>query len=87
VRQPHRPSLLLAELWKDVGRLFLIGIALDLVYQLIDFQSIRPAQSLIVPTVLAILPYLIVRGPTNRTITWLRPFPRQNRIKSRDRPC
>jgi hypothetical protein len=84
VRQSHRPPLLLAELWKDVGRLFLIAIALDLVYQLIDFQTIRPGQSLIVAIVLAILPYLIVRGLTNRTSTWLQHFPLQNRNKTRD---
>jgi hypothetical protein len=80
VRQLHRPPLLLAELWKDVGRLFLIAIALDLVYQLIVLQTIRPGQSVFVATVLAILPYLIVRGLTNRTITWLRHSPLQNRF-------
>jgi hypothetical protein len=84
VRRLHRPPLLLAELWKDIGRLFLIAIALDLIYQLIDFHTIRPGQSLFVATVLAILPYLIVRGLTNRTITWLRHSPLQNRIKTRD---
>jgi hypothetical protein len=84
VRQSHRPPLLLAELWKDVGRLFLIGIALDLIYQLIVLHTIRPGQSLIVATVLAILPYLIVRGLTNRTITWMRHSPLQNRFTTRD---
>jgi hypothetical protein len=84
VRRSRRPPLLFAELWKDVGRLFLIGIALDLVYQWIVFQSIRPGQSLIVATVLAILPYLLVRGLTNRTSTWLQVFPPRNRNKTRD---
>jgi hypothetical protein len=83
IRQSHRPSLLLAELWKDVGQLFLIGIALDLVYQLIVLHTIRPGQSLIVATALAILPYLVVRGLTNRTSTWLQHSPLQNRNKTR----
>jgi hypothetical protein len=83
VRQSHHPPLLLAELWKDIGRLFLIAIALDLIYQLIVFPTIRPGQSLIVATVLAILPYLIARGLSNRTSTWLRHFPRQDRFNTR----
>jgi hypothetical protein len=84
VRQSHRPPLLLAELWKDIGRLFLIAIALDLVYQRIVLQTIRPGQSLFVATVLAILPYVLIRGLSNRTLTWLRHFPLQNRIKTGD---
>jgi hypothetical protein len=84
VRKPHRPTLLLGALWKDVGQLFLIGIVLDLIYQLIVFHTIRPGQSLIVAIVLAILPYLLVRGLTNRTITWLRHSPLQNRFTTRD---
>jgi hypothetical protein len=84
VRRSGRAPLLLAELWKDVGRLFLVGIALDLIYQLIDFQTIRPGQSLVVATVLAILPYLLIRGLTNRTSTWRRQEPLQERIEGQE---
>jgi hypothetical protein len=41
-------------------------------YQLIALQGIRPGQTLIVATVLAIIPYLVVRGLTNRIVTQLR---------------
>jgi hypothetical protein len=49
-----------------------VGVALDLIYQLIALYRIRPVESLIVATVLAVIPYLIVRGLTNRIMTWWR---------------
>jgi hypothetical protein len=60
---------LLREAGRDIGKLFLVGVALDVVYQLIVFHGIRPVQSLMVATVLAVLPYLVVRGLTNRIMT------------------
>jgi hypothetical protein len=52
--------------------------------RLIVVHTIRPGQSLTVATVLAILPYLIIRGLTNRPITWLRHSPLQYRTKTGD---
>lgn len=72
VREPRtrwRPVVL--ESWKDIGRLFLLCILLDVIYLLIVVHGIRPGQSLIVATVLAVVPYLVVRGLTNRIMTWL----------------
>src|SRR5688572_951364 len=42
--------------WKDVSRLFIIAIFLDVIYELIVFRWVYPGQALIVATVLAILP-------------------------------
>jgi hypothetical protein len=72
VREPEKRRMLLGEAWRDIGRLFLIGVGLDIVYQLIVLHGLRPVQSLIVATALAVLPYLVVRGLTNRIVTWLR---------------
>jgi hypothetical protein len=49
-----------------VRNVFLLAIGMDLIYQLIVFKGLRPMQGLVVAVVLAILPYLIVRGPVNR---------------------
>jgi drug/metabolite transporter (DMT)-like permease len=68
-REPERRRILLREAGRDIGKLFLVGVALDVVYQLIVFHGIRPVQSLMVATVLAVLPYLVVRGLTNRIMT------------------
>jgi len=72
LREPKKRRLLLWEAWRDIGRLFLVGVGLDVTYQLIALHGLRPVQSLIVATVLAVVPYLIVRGLTNRIMTWLR---------------
>ncbi len=61
----HR-LFLLRQGWKDVGMLFLVAVVLDAIYQLIVLRWVHPWQTLLVAAVLAILPYLVVRGLTNR---------------------
>lgn len=59
--------------WKDIGRIIVIAILIDLVYQILVFHSIRPLQAATVAAVLALLPYLIARGVANRiTRRWHR---------------
>ena len=48
--------------WKSVGRLFLLAVVLDLVYQILVQSSFHLRASIIVAFFLAIVPYLIVRG-------------------------
>ena len=51
---------------KDTGRLFLVAVALDCIYQFMEVHWIYPLQALIVGIVLAIIPYVAVRGPVTR---------------------
>jgi hypothetical protein len=69
VRQPENRRILLLDACRGIGKLFLVGVELDIVYQLIVLHGLRPVQSLIVATVLAVIPYLVVRGLTNRALT------------------
>src|SRR5512147_3332433 len=57
---------LLRDGWGDVGKVYLIAIALDVIYGLIAFHWVYPIQTLLVATVLALVPYLIFRGIANR---------------------
>ncbi len=66
LRQPDRRRSLLREASVDIGMLFLVTGVLDIIYQLIVFHTIRPGQSLMAATVLALLPYVVVRGMTDR---------------------
>lgn len=50
----------------DVGGVFLVAILLDLIYQLIVFGWIYPVQSMLVAATLALVPYVVVRGPVTR---------------------
>ena len=51
---------------KDVGRIFVVAIVLDTVYQLIVFRWVYPGEVLVVAVVCAIVPYVLVRGPITR---------------------
>ena len=51
---------------KDIGRVFIVAIVLDTVYQLIVFHWVYPGQVLTVAVVCAIVPYVLVRGPITR---------------------
>jgi hypothetical protein len=52
--------------WKGVGKVFLLAVILDIVYQLIVIKFIYPGEAIIVAFVLAIFPYLILRGLVTR---------------------
>jgi len=52
--------------WKSVSKVFLIAIVLDLVFQVIALHAFHPVGALIAGVILAIIPYLLLRGPINR---------------------
>lgn len=57
---------LLRDGWKDIGKVFIIAVVLDVVYALIVHRWIYPVQALLVGTALAIVPYVLIRGPVTR---------------------
>lgn len=61
----HRREML-KDGWKSVGKLFILALALDVVYQLIVARFVYPGEAIMVALVLAIVPYLIVRGLVTR---------------------
>ena len=52
--------------WKDVSKVFVLAIILDVIYQYIVAKFIYPGEALLVAFVLAILPYLLLRGLATR---------------------
>jgi hypothetical protein len=52
--------------WKSVGRVFIFGIIMDAIYQFIVFRWFYPVEMLLVAAILALIPYLLIRGPVNR---------------------
>ena len=61
-----RRSELLRLAWKDVGKVFCVALLLDVIYELIVWHWVYPTQAILVAVVLAIIPYLLVRGPATR---------------------
>jgi hypothetical protein len=72
----HRRALL-KQAWRDIARVFIASIVIDLAYQIFVLRWIYPLQAVFVATVLALLPYMLVRGPISRVINM-----RQSRWKS-----
>lgn len=54
--------------WKSVGKIFIIAVILDLVYQVMVHHWVYPGETLIVAFLLAIVPYILLRGPVNRIV-------------------
>ncbi len=52
--------------WKSVGKVFVLAIVLDVVYQFIVARFVYPGEAILVALLLAIVPYLIVRGLVTR---------------------
>ena len=63
---PDRRGELLRAGWIDVGTLFIAAITIDIIYEIIVFRWIYPGEALIVAATLAFVPYLLIRGLTNR---------------------
>jgi hypothetical protein len=64
---------LLHEGWRGARTPFLVAIALDVVYQVITVQFIYPLELLFTATLLALVPYGLLRGPFNRIARLLWP--------------
>jgi hypothetical protein len=52
--------------WRDISRVAVVALVLDCLYQLVIFHWVYPLQAVIVAFALAIVPYVLVRGPVAR---------------------
>lgn len=68
-RDPAQTRVMLTNLWRIAGKVFLIALVLDAIYQIIVFHWIYPFQALIVATVLAFVPCMLVRAIGNRIVS------------------
>jgi hypothetical protein len=59
---------LLRDGWKDVSRVFILAFVMDLIYEIAVFRWVYIGQSLVVAAVLALMPYLLIRGLSNRIV-------------------
>ena len=68
--EPSQRIQMLRDGWKSIGKLFIVALVLDVIYQLIVRHSVYPGEVLIVAILLAIVPYLILRGLVTRLARW-----------------
>jgi hypothetical protein len=67
----HRRALL-SEGWKDLGRLIIVAVVIDVIYQIIALRWIYPIQSLIIALIVSVPSYVAFRGPTTRLVRYWR---------------
>ena len=48
------------------SRIVLLGLAMDTVYQVIEFDTFFPAEALVIALLLGVLPYMVLRGLVTR---------------------
>lgn len=63
---PEHRADMLRDGWKSVGKVFVLAILLDVIYQYIAQRFVYPGEAVLVAVILAIVPYLLFRGPINR---------------------
>jgi hypothetical protein len=66
VKNPEERRALLRIGWKRIGKIFILAVILDVIYQIKVYHWFYPGETLFVAILLAILPYLLVRGPIDR---------------------
>ncbi len=69
---PGQRRHLVSEGFKDVAKVFMLALVLEVVYELIVFRWVYPLQALLVAVVLAIIPYTLIRGPVTRVAARMR---------------
>ena len=57
---------LLREGWRSIARVFVLAVFMDLIYEIVMDRLFYPLETLIVAFALAVVPYLLLRGPVNR---------------------
>jgi hypothetical protein len=72
---PVERQALLRSATKDVGRVFIVAVVLDTIYQLYVLRAFYPPQVIIVAVVCAVVPYVLSRALVNRLARGSRPHP------------
>jgi hypothetical protein len=60
----------LREAWKDTGKILVLAVILDVVYQVAQLRMVYPGEAIIVAFTLAAIPYSVLRPIVNRLARW-----------------
>jgi hypothetical protein len=66
IHDPTHRRELVREGWRSVGKIFILAFLIDVAYQLVALGGLRPIAGLLVAVTLALVPYVLLRGPTSR---------------------
>jgi len=65
VRDRVQRKALLREGWAHIGKVFVVAMVMDAIYQFISVRWFYPGEAMLVAVVLAVLPYLVFRSVVN----------------------
>ncbi|HTH50996.1 MAG TPA: hypothetical protein VL501_03630 [Pyrinomonadaceae bacterium] len=57
--------------WGSIGKVFIMALVIDTIYQIVVQRWVYPFETLLVAFLLAVVPYILIRGPLNRVISRL----------------
>ena len=60
--QPQHREAQLEHGWKSVGKVFVLAIVLDVIFEVRELHNFFPLEALAIALLLAIVPYLVLRG-------------------------
>jgi threonine/homoserine efflux transporter RhtA len=60
--QPQHRAAKLQHGWKSVGKVFVLAIVLDVIFQITELHNFFPLEALVIALLLAIVPYVCLRG-------------------------
>jgi hypothetical protein len=63
--EPANRAALIKDAWNRIGKVFIVALVLDLLYQVIVLE-VYPGEAIIVAFLLAIIPYVVLRGVVTR---------------------
>lgn len=65
---PNRRRHLIANGLKSIGKVFIVALILDGVYQYIELRWFYPGEAVSIAVLLALVPYILLRGPVSRLV-------------------
>ena len=68
---PSKRAAYLREGLKRISRVIVFAFVMDAIYQFMVYRTFYPVEALVTVFVLAVLPYLLIRGPVDRIARWL----------------
>jgi hypothetical protein len=57
--------------WASIAKVFVMAMVMDTIYQLVVQRWIAPVEIVVVAFILAVVPYILLRGPINRIVSRL----------------
>jgi hypothetical protein len=58
--------------WRDIGKIFLAALSIDVVYVALEYRWFHPGQNVLIASTVALPAYLATRSLTNRSVRLVR---------------